>query len=273
MSTHIRTPPPGATCPNCSALITGVWCSACGQEWTPLNPTWGDLVHEGLHEFLHLDGKIFRTLRLLLTRPGVLSRDFLNGHRQRSIGPLRLYLTASLVFFLLAAIIPNVDFKPERAATPQPAPSSAAAPSAAGQIATSVSQSRSAEIAAEVTHDFPKLVFLLVPLFGLWLKILLPVRRHYPAFLYFSLHVHAALFFFMALTLPLQAFASDRVLTLAEATVLIGMLVYLVVAVKVTFGVPTRTAFWRASAAMLLQLACFVAGLSALIGLVISTQG
>jgi hypothetical protein len=219
--------------------MTGAWCAACGQKWGPADPTWHDVIHEAGHEFLHVDGKIFRTLRLLLTRPGELTAELLRGRRVRYIGPLRLYLTASVAFFLLSAVIPNVDLQP---GTP-PAQPIITAPTPAGgamgriRAGQQMALTHSDQFAADVVHAFPKMLFALVPVFALALRVMYRRdRRHYPAFLYFSLHFHAALFLVLALTLPLQTFASDLTLSIAEAIALVVMFVYLVVALRRVFG-------------------------------------
>src|SRR5262252_4987894 len=59
------------------------------------------LSHEALHEFAHVDGKIIQTVKLLVTKPGRLTTEFLAGRRARFISPVRLYLTCSLIFFAL----------------------------------------------------------------------------------------------------------------------------------------------------------------------------
>ena len=99
----------GAPCLNCEAPLHGPYCAMCGQPVRDPDPTAHDLVHDAVHEFLHVDGKIFTTLRLLLTRPGALTRAFLAGRRARYVGPLRLYLTASLLFFGVRAMLPRID--------------------------------------------------------------------------------------------------------------------------------------------------------------------
>jgi hypothetical protein len=48
-----------------------------------------------------LEGKLWRTVKLLVTRPGELTRQYLGGRRVPYLEPLRLYLTLSLVFFAL----------------------------------------------------------------------------------------------------------------------------------------------------------------------------
>ena len=45
---------------------------------------------------------------LMLRKPGELTRQWLEGRRVHFISPLRLYLTASLVFFIAAASAPQL---------------------------------------------------------------------------------------------------------------------------------------------------------------------
>ena len=76
-------PPGPAICRNCSAPLDGPFCARCGQKAAPLNPTLRGLAREAALELLDVDGRIFRTVRLLLTRPGFLTREHLAGRRAR----------------------------------------------------------------------------------------------------------------------------------------------------------------------------------------------
>ena len=67
----------------------------------------GQLVVDVAAEFSGWDGRLATSLRDLVLRPGMLTREFLEGRRVRYISPLRLYLIASLVYFLLAAGAPD----------------------------------------------------------------------------------------------------------------------------------------------------------------------
>lgn len=58
------------------------------------------LLHDLVHELVHVDGKLFRTLRELILRPGQLTREYFAGQKQRSIPPLRLFLTLFALQFL-----------------------------------------------------------------------------------------------------------------------------------------------------------------------------
>jgi hypothetical protein len=230
-----------AECANCNALLEGPWCSKCGQKQSDLDPTWHDLLHESIHEFLHLDGKIFRTARKLFLEPGELTAEFLRGRRARYIGALRLYLAFSVLFFLLAAVVPNPNPDADDGET---------AAAAAPELATE------RVVSETFTKVLPKLVFILVPVFAFLLKLAhRGQRRNYPQFLYFSLHFHAAVFGLLALTTPLQALRSEAWLHAAQACVLVWAFGYLVAGIKRVFGGSARTILFRALAVFVGYLA------------------
>lgn len=56
------------------------------------------LTHGLMHELTHFDGKIFRSFRLLLFRPGFLSQEYFAGRRTLYVNPVRLLLIAALIF-------------------------------------------------------------------------------------------------------------------------------------------------------------------------------
>lgn len=110
-----ETPPPVAAaaapvtpaCQNCEAPLTGPYCAQCGQRADTRVPTLTEVGHDVVHSLLHLDGRVLRTLRSLVLRPGELTREFLAGRRQRYLPPFRLYLVISLAFFALSSLLPD----------------------------------------------------------------------------------------------------------------------------------------------------------------------
>ena len=91
-------------CGNCSAELSGPYCSQCGQHAHESARSLGALLHGGWHDLTHLDGRIWQTLRLLLLRPGELSRQYFANQRSRFLPPLRLYLIISVACFGLLAL-------------------------------------------------------------------------------------------------------------------------------------------------------------------------
>ncbi|MGE0813701.1 MAG: DUF3667 domain-containing protein [Vicinamibacterales bacterium] len=87
---------PGGTCANCHATLTGPYCARCGQHESASHPaTLAHLAHELTHELLHVDGKIWRTLKALFVQPGRLTEAYWAGQRAGWIGPIRIFLIAA----------------------------------------------------------------------------------------------------------------------------------------------------------------------------------
>src|SRR3982074_478204 len=93
---------------NCGAQLGGPFCASCGQRDIPPYPSVRELAIDAALEFSGWDGRLASTLRALVLPPGLLPHEFLEGRRARDISPLRLYLMASLAYFVLSAAAPNV---------------------------------------------------------------------------------------------------------------------------------------------------------------------
>jgi hypothetical protein len=88
-------------CLNCNAALTESFCPRCGQKnLEPKESIW-DLINHFFHNITHYDGKIFTTLKLLVVKPGFLSREYLRGRRAAYLHPIHLYVLTSTVFFIL----------------------------------------------------------------------------------------------------------------------------------------------------------------------------
>ncbi len=92
-------------CLNCGTPLVGPFCHYCGQPDKNLFRFFPVLVRELMADFLDFDSRFARTMRPLLFHPGKLTRDYLDGRRFRYTPPLRLYIFASMAFFLLAAAL------------------------------------------------------------------------------------------------------------------------------------------------------------------------
>ena len=103
------TPPSGrAACANCGARLEGRYCADCGQLDQPLRIPVHRFLAQSFTEFFGLDGRVWATLGVLLFKPGKLTAAFLAGQRQHYLRPLRVYLSATLVFFVLLALLDPV---------------------------------------------------------------------------------------------------------------------------------------------------------------------
>jgi hypothetical protein len=94
-----------ARCPNCGAPAQDTFCSRCGETVIVHSPSASEFLHEFVGHYVALEGKLWQTLRLLITRPGQLTAEHLRGRRIPYINPLRLYLTLSLLLFALIRLV------------------------------------------------------------------------------------------------------------------------------------------------------------------------
>src|SRR6185295_14231418 len=91
---------PEKTCLNCGAILTGHYCSRCGQKDEDLHEPFWKLFADAFADFWHFDSKFFHTLFPLLFKPGFLTKEYIAGKRARYVHPIRLYFFVSVVFFL-----------------------------------------------------------------------------------------------------------------------------------------------------------------------------
>jgi hypothetical protein len=72
----------------------------------PANPSVSDLAGDAWQELSGYDGRIAATFRALM-HPGRLTREYLEGRRARYLSPVRLYLSVSVIYFLIASAAPT----------------------------------------------------------------------------------------------------------------------------------------------------------------------
>lgn len=88
-------------CLNCGTALIGEFCHACGQNGH-VHKTLSSIGHDLLHGVFHFEGKVWRTLPMLVAHPGSLTRRYIDGERARFVSPLALFLF--FVFLMFATI-------------------------------------------------------------------------------------------------------------------------------------------------------------------------
>jgi len=91
-------------CGNCGAVLEGRYCHVCGQRGH-VHRSVLHLLEEFFHGLFHFDGKIWRTIPLLLINPGALTRRYVEGQRVRFVSPIGLFLFCVFLMFFSAATI------------------------------------------------------------------------------------------------------------------------------------------------------------------------
>ena len=88
----------GHLCLNCGTALIGPHCYQCGQSGH-VHRSLGAIGHEIVHGVAHFDGKFWRTLPLLVWRPGELTRRYIEGERMRFVSPMALFLFSIFAMF------------------------------------------------------------------------------------------------------------------------------------------------------------------------------
>lgn len=269
-------------CLNCGAELRGRFCSACGQRAVAAYPTVRQMVGDAWEELSGYDGRFARTFRLLLGRPGGLTVETLQGRRARYISPVRLYLVASLAYFLVAAAVPNIRLPP-----PASIPGSGVTVRVDGSgDVVPLSQEQRDQALRDIERapswlqiflrpaiedpgafrtrflqTLPRVLFALVPLFA-GIVALFYRRRGYVQHLVFAVHLHAAIFITLAVRELAQLTKSLAVLTIFEVAAIIAIVSYTLLAFRRVYGESwTRVLAKGAGIAVLYG----VAGLAALV--------
>jgi hypothetical protein len=138
-------------CLNCNAELVGAYCQDCGQK-AHVHRSLLHIGEELLHGILHFDAKSWRTLPLLMVRPGLLTRRYIDGQRARYVSPLALFLfSVFLMYFTFSMVSGSVVTSPvETAAKLQEARKNMAQEVEAAQ---KVVAQREAELATAKTDE------------------------------------------------------------------------------------------------------------------------
>ncbi len=100
----------GTECLNCGHPLdrSDIYCPYCSQINTTKHLTARDFFSEFLSSILVYDSRLRSTLKDLLFKPGVMSKNFIKGQRLKYANPFRFFLSVSIIFFLMNGLINTV---------------------------------------------------------------------------------------------------------------------------------------------------------------------
>lgn len=96
-------------CLNCGEALAGSFCQGCGQEDKEVKRPFLYFLQEFLRVVFELDGRAYRTVYYLFTRPGFLAKEYFAGRRVSYTPPLRLFLIISIGFFLIIGSVATIS--------------------------------------------------------------------------------------------------------------------------------------------------------------------
>jgi len=102
--TELTIETPIEACANCTAVLMGAHCHECGQKKIHQNEfALKRFFTQVVGDITDIESsKVFKTLRAMFTKPGLLATEYVAGRRSNYIGPIKLYLTFSALYFLFA---------------------------------------------------------------------------------------------------------------------------------------------------------------------------
>ncbi len=283
MAEHGKIPP--GKCANCHAPLRGPYCFVCGQRVVTHIHSFWEFVQEAAEGITHADSRVWRTVWPLLFKPGFLTVEYFAGRRARYLPPFRLYLVLSVLFFLVAASLPdsstgdlgglNVQMSlGDDPADPQETPQQRADRfckdiSYQGPWQDVLSKrftlschkivlDNAHDMLQGLLHNVPRALFILLPLLALVMRLMY-LRRHYVEHLMFFIHLHSFLFLLLLLFLPLEAgFAETWVEDILVLFVLIYVPWYVFRAMRRAYGQGWWVTFVKFSTLSLAYVACAV---------------
>jgi hypothetical protein len=90
------------TCKNCDAPLTGKFCSNCGQKAEIHRITLSHVFHDFLHAFTHADKGFLLLIKKLITKPGIVAREYIEGKRKKYFNPLSFLVITSTIHALIS---------------------------------------------------------------------------------------------------------------------------------------------------------------------------
>ena len=97
----------GNECLNCGhpLEISDRYCSYCGQLNSTKKLSLQDYFGEFIISIVNYDSRFRYTVKDLLFKPGVITRNFTSGKRMRYANPFRFFLSVSIIYFLLSGFL------------------------------------------------------------------------------------------------------------------------------------------------------------------------
>lgn len=93
----------GTECLNCGYPldISDRYCPNCSQANSTKKLSLKDFFDEFFSSLISYDSKLLKTLTALLLRPGMITRDYIDGKRVSYTNPFRFLLSLTIIYFLM----------------------------------------------------------------------------------------------------------------------------------------------------------------------------
>ncbi len=101
----------GTKCLNCTQPLdlSDVYCPYCSQLNTTKQLSLKDFLGEFFNSIVSYDSRLTYTLKDLLFRPGVVTRNYIAGQRLKYANPFRFFLSVSIIYFLIQGLLTSIN--------------------------------------------------------------------------------------------------------------------------------------------------------------------
>lgn len=165
-------------CLNCGSHNVENYCAQCGQKAQATRQPLKVFLSDVVESLLNIDNRWLKTIKDLFIKPGKVTLEYIEGKRVQYLSPLRIYLSISVIYFLVVWLVDSnrVFF-----------------------INYETDEANSVDLAKVTQYT----LFFLVPIFALLVKWFHRKRKesYYIEYLIFSFHIHTIWFVFLMVEL------------------------------------------------------------------------
>ncbi len=183
-------------CLNCGTNLIDTYCHKCGvKKYNREDHRFRFFLDDLLQSLTFVDNKFLKSIKVLVLKPGRLTREFLDGKRTSFVRPLQLFLLINVIYFFLQPFTFYNTFNTTLKIQINYLPYSAWATKIVNKKIddANLSYENYEAIYNQESQSIAKLgIIILVPMFAFLLKLLfLKSKKLYFEHLVFSLHFYA----------------------------------------------------------------------------------
>jgi hypothetical protein len=92
-------------CKNCASTASEKYCPNCGQKTAVDRISFKETIQDFIESTFSINAPFLITLKFLITDPGRLFREFLEGKRKRYYKPVAFFILMSVLYLLVRSLI------------------------------------------------------------------------------------------------------------------------------------------------------------------------
>ena len=181
-------------CKNCGAEQSGNFCVNCGQRSMVHKVTFKETFQDLNESLFSINAPLLLTLKMLLTRPGILFREYLDGKRKKYYKPVSFFIVMTATYLVLRWVIQYDPF---------------------GSTTLQVVDETTSQILTRARNfmllNIDKLLFVFVLSLSIFMKLFFNKKYSFPEFLAVSFYLSGIYTFLTTLTMCYVQFIDSSV--------------------------------------------------------------